>query len=271
MKIGTLNDIHLEFGEYLGPMGTGDVLLLAGDIHVAAYIHSDHPNVLKQDIKGRSERFYARAFENYDHVVEVAGNHEHYNGILQYSNRILQRHFPDSRLHILEKDAVQIKGVNFFGATFWTDFNRGDKPTMNKAEVYMNDYQSIQVHDPEDLMEYRGLRALDLLAEHQATVADLEECIKQSKESDTKLVVVSHHAPSKRSTHPRYRGDYLVNGAYSSDLERLMGDHIPLWVHGHTHDSFDYVVNGTRIVCNPRGYVGHHLNPHFNPRLEIEI
>jgi hypothetical protein len=27
-----------------------------------------------------------------------------------------------------------------------------------------------------------------------------------------------------------------------------------LWIHGHTHDSFDYVVRGTRIVANPRGY-----------------
>ena len=28
----------------------------------------------------------------------------------------------------------------------------------------------------------------------------------------------------------------------------------PLWIHGHTHTVFDYVVSGTRIVCNPRGY-----------------
>ena len=34
-----------------------------------------------------------------------------------------------------------------------------------------------------------------------------------------------------------------------------MGKHVALWVHGHTHDSFDYKVNGhTRVVCNPRGY-----------------
>lgn len=27
------------------------------------------------------------------------------------------------------------------------------------------------------------------------------------------------------------------------------------WVHGHTHDSFDYDVRGCRVVCNPRGYM----------------
>jgi hypothetical protein len=26
-------------------------------------------------------------------------------------------------------------------------------------------------------------------------------------------------------------------------------------VHGHTHTAFDYVENGARVVCNPRGYL----------------
>jgi hypothetical protein len=28
-----------------------------------------------------------------------------------------------------------------------------------------------------------------------------------------------------------------------------------LWTHGHTHDRFDYMIGGCRIVCNPRGYI----------------
>ena len=27
-----------------------------------------------------------------------------------------------------------------------------------------------------------------------------------------------------------------------------------LWVHGHTHDSFDYVLGWTQVVVNPYGY-----------------
>lgn len=46
-----------------------------------------------------------------------------------------------------------------------------------------------------------------------------------------------------------------------------------LWIHGHTHDSFDYLLNGTRVVCNPRGYVkdGVNENPRFDPELMIEV
>lgn len=272
MKLGVVSDLHLEFGEYDRDLGTGDVLLVAGDMQVAAYIHSDHPSVLAKDLRGRSQRFYEKALASYDHVIEVMGNHEHYQGILNYSQKILQDHNPDpNRIHILEKEAVHIKGVNFFGATFWTDFNRNDAQSKRRAHGYMNDYQSIQVLDDQDTMERRLLHPEDVYAEHLATLMDFNDVVRESKESGHKLVVVGHHAPSKRSTHPRYVNDYTINGSYSSDLEHLMGEHIPLWVHGHTHDSFDYSVKGTRIICNPRGYVGHHLNPHFNPYLQVEI
>lgn len=56
-------------------------------------------------------------------------------------------------------------------------------------------------------------------------------------------------------------------------LERLMnGDRVALWIHGHTHDSFDYRHNGTRILCNPRGYVrdGADENPAFDPTLPVD-
>ena len=48
---------------------------------------------------------------------------------------------------------------------------------------------------------------------------------------------------------------------------------VPLWIHGHTHDSFDYRLNGTRVVCNPRGYAkdGANENPLFDAGFVIEI
>ena len=74
-----------------------------------------------------------------------------------------------------------------------------------------------------------------------------------------KFVVVGHHAPSKQSTHPRYKDEQLMNGGYSSDLSEFILDHpqIKLWTHGHTHETFDYMIGSTRIVCNPRGYINY--------------
>ena len=86
-------------------------------------------------------------------------------------------------------------------------------------------------------------------------------------------VVITHHAPSRQSIHPRYAGS-ILNACFVSDAEHLFGTgRAQLWIHGHTHDSFDYAVNGTRVVCNPRGYAkaGANENPRFDPDLMIEI
>ena len=47
-----------------------------------------------------------------------------------------------------------------------------------------------------------------------------------------------------------------------------------LWVHGHTHHSFDYRAGATRIVANPRGYPmkdGGFENPRFQAALLVDI
>ncbi len=54
-------------------------------------------------------------------------------------------------------------------------------------------------------------------------------------------VVVTHHLPHPRSLPARFKGD-LLNAAYASDLSDVIEAGAPaLWVHGHTHDSCDYV------------------------------
>jgi Icc-related predicted phosphoesterase len=51
----------------------------------------------------------------------------------------------------------------------------------------------------------------------------------------------------------------------------MMGEAVQLWVHGHTHDSVDLDIAGTRVVCNPRGYAPDDLNPEFQPGLVVEV
>ena len=83
----------------------------------------------------------------------------------------------------------------------------------------------------------------------------------------------SRNSPSPRSIHPRF-ADSLLNACFVSKAEHLAdGRRTPLWIHGHTHDSFDYLLNGTRVVCNPRGYAkdGVNENARFDEDLMIEV
>jgi calcineurin-like phosphoesterase family protein len=80
---------------------------------------------------------------------------------------------------------------------------------------------------------------------------------REAGRTDNRVVVITHHAPSKSSVHEKYAHDTLMNGNFYTDMDAfiLANPQIQLWVHGHMHDPFDYGIGGTRIACNPRGYV----------------
>jgi Icc-related predicted phosphoesterase len=101
-----------------------------------------------------------------------------------------------------------------------------------------------------------------------------------AKPFDGDTVVITHHAPSERSVHPRFQGDPLT-GAFVTDLPDLL-EQAHVWIHGHHHNSSDYVERGCRVVCNPSGYpLGlnsirhademHFENTQFDGRLTIDL
>ena len=86
-------------------------------------------------------------------------------------------------------------------------------------------------------------------------------------------LLVTQFAPSKRSIHERFAGS-PINACFISDLEPQISRWQPcLWLHGHTHDSFDYRIARTRIVANPRGYAPNGLreNERFDVALVVSV
>ncbi|MFV1998671.1 MAG: metallophosphoesterase [Acidiferrobacterales bacterium] len=247
MKLHFLNDLHIEFEDFVPPATDANVVILAGDIGVGM-----------EGLRWAEARFPDIP------VIYVPGNHEFYHHDIALIDE-LKTKVPDN-IHMLDDDQVVIDGVRFLGSILWTDFalfGEADKFfAMQTARQQMTDFSIIQNHGcrftPEDAIRLHTA-SRDWLA------AMLAEPF------DGKTVVVTHHAPSSQSVHPRYARD-LLTPAFASNLENLMdGDRAALWIHGHMHESFDYEVYGTRVVCNPRGYVPEALNPNFRPDWVIEI
>ena len=119
---------------------------------------------------------------------------------------------------------------------------------MQEAQRFMRDFSRIRVGEAAETL----FTPAASVALFNINAAWLERRLAEPHAGAT--VVITHHAPSKTSIHPRF-ADSLLNACFVSDAERLVdGRRACLWIHGHTHDSFDYFVNGTRILCNPRGY-----------------
>jgi len=133
---------------------------------------------------------------------------------------------------------------------------------MANAHYGMNDFRLIRYG------ESRTFRPADSRAIHLAQVRWLRA--KLAEEFVGSTVVVTHHLPHRQSIHTKYEGSDL-NPSFASDLGDLMDPSVSLWIHGHTHESFDYLVNGTRVVCNPRGYVPMEPNAAFDSVFTINL
>lgn len=269
MKILLGSDLHIEFGQLkVTNAHDAEVLILSGDIVTASTLQGWNPESIIPPMEkaNRFMTFFEQCSTNFKHVLYIMGNHEHYHGDYATSAdtlRTVLEEFPN--IHFMDKESITIDDVTFIGGTLWTDMNKEDPHTLYAIKGIMNDFQVIKnsnrvvsFKDEDSRFHQRIARFCpeDTVEDHKAMLAFIDET---TKDKTNKFVVVGHHSPSKASTHPRYRGEALMNGAYSSDLSEFILDRpqIKLWTHGHTHDPYDYMIGSTRIVCNPRGYINH--------------
>jgi predicted phosphodiesterase len=293
MKIALGSDLHLEFGSLvLNNEENAKVLVLSGDICVERDL--DNWDLTKYE-SGFSRKksddihlFFQHVNEQFEYVIYVMGNHEHYHGDFAYTYNELSRKLRYLKnVYVLEKQILKVDDVTFIAGTLWTDMNKDDPLTLKAIKDMMNDFyvvknsnRKIKKNIPVYKKDANGKSVVDKNGyliqdgfveseidatfspedarnEHQKMLDYIN--IVTSEKHDEKFVVCGHHAPSKKSTHPRYAHETLMNGGYSSDLSDFILDRpqIKLWTHGHTHDVFDYEIGDCRIVCNPRGYHKH--------------
>lgn len=257
MKIAVGSDLHVEFGDIvLKNEDNVDLLILAGDICVMKHLHTQAPY---GDV---ARNFFQRVSKEFPKTLYVMGNHEHYGGDFAKSKTwfhdFCESHFI-SNIQLLDKETVEIDGYQFIGGTLWTDFNDMDSSTMFNAEQVMNDYRGVKNTDDKISWKFLPKHAL---RDHSDMRGYLQTCMDNYKEAfrtDNKVIVITHHAPSRLSIHEQYQHDTLMNGNFCSNMDQFILDNpqIQLWIHGHMHNQFDYGIGGTRVLCNPRGYVGY--------------
>ena len=282
LRVQVASDLHLEFirrrfpGErVIKPQPDADLLVLAGDIDSGLGVLG--------------------AFGDWPvPILYVIGNHESYGRVYDEDRETLRASCAGTSVVLLDQDVVtagdlaawfpawassradDLPRVRFVGCTLWTGYRysacgKSHEAQMDVAERGLNDHRLIRLSTgPFD--------AQAALACHEADSAWLHGELSRPFDGDT--FVITHHAPSERSVHPRFQGDPLT-GAFVTDLPELLAQ-AQAWVHGHHHDSSDYVERGCRVVCNPRGYpIGlssiriteemHFENTEFDDRLIVHL
>ncbi len=279
MKFRLFSDLHLEFGGFDIPPMEGDddtILLLAGDVAVGKkkYTYLD---------------FLDDATSQFSKVIYIPGNHEYYHGSRKVTWERMKENMAErlddpefhQYLHMVNMETVDLGDVAVVCATMWTNMDDQNPNTLMKAGMYMNDYNHIRRGN--DQNDYAGkLQPMDTVREFtQAKFFIFEEC-RRLKAEGKKVLVMTHHGPSRMSIHPRYDREEL-NGCYVTELAydiMDLGDQglaPDVWVHGHIHDSMDYMIGDcTRVLVNPRGYVDYQdkagpQNRKFDPTFTFEL
>jgi Icc-related predicted phosphoesterase len=232
MKLQIMSDLHLEF-----PGSKYKYLENAGaDILVLA---GDITSLENIDAARNEIGWFC---SNWDKVVYVPGNHEFYGTsptIALANLRILEQEHPNLNCII----------TKIHTTTLWF----GDDPSVtDRHKRSLNDFKKISDFEPWVYEENTQAR---LILRREVQIGD---------------IIVTHHAPSYMSVPTKYSGS-ILNRFFVSDCEDIIEAHQPsLWIHGHMHDSTDYLIHNTRVVCNPKGYP-HEPNYKFDSSLVISI
>jgi Icc-related predicted phosphoesterase len=256
-----MSDIHLEQSRWDLPAPADrpefDLMIMAGDLTTRA----------ERGVIWLRERIQDKP------SLYVLGNHEAYGADIDRTLEKAREAAIGSQVHVMENDVVNICGVEFLGATMWTDYAVFGKDhvrrCMDAARHGMNDFRRIRKN-----AYLSRFMPEDALARHERTVAFFRKRAREAP--DLRRVIVTHHSPD-----PLARTDDLISSSYCSDLVPLMRElNCETWISGHIHKSEDRFSANTnsRLVSNPKGYgpgpsEPRHAwqNPNFSSRLTIQI
>lgn len=235
MKFSLISDMHVDFPHPKTPYDLLEKLVV---------VAGDTSNGLE------GLRFLQKLRNKGFTVIAVDGNHEHYR------NKSQDRTEKETTSRFREEHSryQEHEGIPFVLANGW--YQVGNETLWYN---YMNDGRMSKLSGEE-------VNAL-ALADSLSIRARLEEW----RDHQHQGIVVTHTAPCMDTLNHKYEGHYSNSWYWNPLMKPLLAefkDQILVWCHGHTHAPSDKIVDGVRVVCNPRGYPGE--NPNWNP-LTMEV
>lgn len=251
MKFNLVSDLHIDHYskdsdlQVIKNTNNADILIIAGDISNSAETSADLLKLAKTQ---------------YNQVLFVDGNHDHYNRnslIKHRSTTDNEQYLYDESLKnswvYLPKTTYINDNTAFIGCMGWYDFCYGQATSSVQKrawERYMADARCINFSMPPDV-----------LAKMQADI--LREKISKLNQNEKieNIVIVTHTLPVKEAVfdHPTdYIWNQLSGSFFCQNLNNVLSsvstDKIKYWFFGHTHKPVNLVKNNINFVCNPRGY-----------------
>ena len=159
MKISYTSDLHLEHKSItMSNTNNADVLILAGDICVAAKLFEKEDPMIGSPTSERFHTFFDNCSKEFKHIIYIGGNHESYLENINESMPYIKEHLGYIKnLHILDNESIEIDGITFVGSTLWADANNSDPSSLFFMKKAMSDFRVIRngpiAFSPTDMVE----------------------------------------------------------------------------------------------------------------------
>ena len=253
MKIQYASDLHLEFSknsQFLNdnPLKvTGEILILAGDIHVIG--SDDFMNA----------PFWDWASKNYKQVIVAYGNHEFYKGCDLSAMKDGYKFKIRDNVYYYYNCVITIDEVDIIVSTLWSYIR---KEHENDCVMSVNDFRKIKLNG-------NTITAEEFNNEHKRCLDFIKKSMNESK-AKTKIIV-THHVPSDLLTAKEFQGS-TINDAFTVDLtDYIKKCGAKFWIFGHSHRNINKKIGKTSCLCNQVGYVMSNEHKTFNNEININL
>lgn len=257
MKIFYASDLHLEFQPVRGmtivdyccndKTKESTVCILAGDIGMI----KNHTTIKENHLLTQLKKFC----DHFKYVIYVHGNHEYYNHSIAEGQKDFKKRTASKlpNLYWLNDQVVEIEGQRFLGSTLWAQ----------KSDDYIHghwlNYVTINCFD----------QIKDLIQSMDWRNAYAESFLRENLRKDD--ILITHFPTTRLTIDPRFRTSNTL-WYYTNKFEELIFERKPkLCISGHSHHSFDEIINDVRFVGNPFGYFRHEENSEFSHEIVIDI
>lgn len=245
LSLNIASDLHVEMNsissilQKLDPTGV-DALILAGDI-------------------GRYDKYYVKSSSQllidicsmFPTVYMTFGNHDHWN----LHPRDLQPYIESLKIDNLR---LLVPGLKYILGDY----------TISGGTLWFS--------EPNDYGQY----LMKYWCDNEHIYGFIPWVYEQNKlfkdvvmgDAGPKDIIVSHHLPSELSVGEQWKDSDTNCFFVDPDVHSLIEAKQPaLYIHGHSHQAFDYKIGNTRVYSNPKGYKNENANPNFWNRIKVEL
>jgi predicted phosphodiesterase len=257
-----ISDLHLEsvtddlYETYreIASEKIADCIILCGDI----------------DNRTRSIYFIKYLVDLGYTVFYIPGNHEYEDSKFDHVDSYYEA-IDLEGFYYLNNRVAEFENFRIIGSTLWASADTLSIDPLD-GPVFSDSVDYFVRQKLEFMIDFTSIHGFNVDKMAEKFKKNYEFIIEQcSKPFNGKTIVATHHAPSFESCLARYR-ENITNHAFASELDFVieMND-IDYWLHGHMHNSSDYMIGDTRVICNPRGNPMTNLNWNFDKNKIISL